>query len=331
MGSKIMGHGFYVPEKIITNFDLEKMMDTSNDWIVERSGIHERHHIVPDGSVSTSDLAVNAARKALEMAEMLPADVDVIIIATLSPDYSLPGPGVLVQDKLGCNTIPAFDIRQQCSGFIYGLQMADMFIKSGAYKNVLLIGSEIHSTGLDLSTRGRDIAVLFGDGAGAFVISKSDDASDIIDSKLYSEGKYYDQLWMEYPVSSKQGRITVEDIQEGRHFARMNGRNVFKHAVTKMPAVVREVLEKHNLTPADVSLVVPHQANQRITEAVAQRLDLPMEKVYSNIAKYGNTTAGTIPIAFHEAWAEGKIKRGDLIITTSFGSGFTWGANLIRY
>ncbi len=331
MGTKIIGHGFYVPEKIVTNFDLEKIMDTSNEWIVERSGIHERRYITPDADVSTSDLAVFASQKALEMAGLEPKDVDVIIAATLSPDYFFPGIGVLIQSKLGCRTIPAFDLRQQCSGFIYGLQMADMFVKSGVYKTVLFIGAEVQSPGLDKTTRGRDISVLFGDGAGAFVLQNGDDNSDILGSKLYSDGRFYDQLWLEYPVTKKTGRISCEDIEAGRHFGKMNGRNVFRHAITKMPEVVFELLKEHQLTPQDIAMVVPHQANQRITEAVAQRLGLPAEKVYSNIGKYGNTTAATVPIAFHEAWENGLFKRGDLVVTTSFGSGFTWGANLIRY
>jgi 3-oxoacyl-[acyl-carrier-protein] synthase III len=331
MGTKIVGHGFYVPENVVTNFDLEKMMDTSNEWIVERSGIHERRYITPDGDISTSDLAVFASQKALKMAGLQAEDVDCIIAATLSPDYFFPGIGVLIQAKLGCRTIPAFDLRQQCSGFIYGLQMADLFIKSGAYKTILFIGAEVQSPGLDKTTRGRDISVLFGDGAGAFVLQNGSDDSDILGSKLYSDGRFYDQLWLEYPVTKKTGRISCEDIEAGRHFGRMNGRNVFRYAVTRMPEVVFELLKEHQLTPQDLAMVIPHQANQRITEAVAQRLGLPMEKVYSNIGKYGNTTAATVPIAFHEAWEAGLIKRGDLVVTTSFGSGFTWGANLIRY
>jgi len=331
MRTKIVGHGFFVPENIVTNFDLEKIMDTSNEWIVERSGIHERRFIVPDGDVSTSDLAVKASQKALEMAGLKADDIDLIIAATLSPDFFFPGIGVLIQSKLACKAIPAFDLRQQCCGFIYGLQMADLFIKSGVYKTILLVGAEVQSPGLDKTTRGRDISVLFGDGAGAFILQNSDDGSDILGSKLYSDGRYYDQLWLEYPLTKKTGRISCEDIEAGRHHPKMNGRNVFRHAITKIPEVVFEILKEHQLTVQDIAMVVPHQANQRITEAVAQRLGLPMEKVYSNIAKYGNTTAATVPIAFHEAWEAGLFKRGDLVVTTSFGSGFTWGANLIRY
>jgi 3-oxoacyl-[acyl-carrier-protein] synthase-3 len=330
MGTKISGFGFYVPDNIVTNFDLEKKFDTSNEWIIERTGIQERRFITPN-ETSTSDLSVKAAIKALKMANTMPEDLDLIISATLSSDYNIPGMGVIIQDKLGCKDIPAIDIRQQCSGFIYGLDLADLYIKSGRYKKILLIGAEIQSTGLNLTDKGRDLAVLFGDGAGAFVLENSQDNSDIIDSILHSDGKYYKELWKESPNSTQAGRIVIEDIRNGKVYPKMNGRTVFKHAVTKMPAVVLELLKRNNITKEDITQIIPHQANFRITQMVAKRLGLSMDKVYSNIHKYGNTTAATIPIAFTEAYNEEKFKRGDLVITVSFGSGFTWGANLIKF
>lgn len=331
MKTRISGHGFYVPEQLITNFDLEKVMDTSDQWIQERSGIRERHFI-KEGEGGASDLAVKAAEIAIEKAGLNKEDIEVIIAATLSPDYFVPGIGVLIQNKMNLSQIPAYDIRQQCSGFVYGLEMADAFIKSGKYKHILLIGSEVQSTGLNLTTEGRDTAVLFGDGAGAFVLSASEDGdSDIIDTILHSDGEHFDYLWIESPSSLKKGRINAQDIADGKTNPSMNGKSVFKNAVTKMPAVVKEVLEKNAIPIDQVKLVIPHQANQRITEMVTRKLGLKSEQVYSNIARYGNTTAATIPIAFTEALAEGKFKRGDVIVTVSFGSGFTWGANIIRY
>ncbi|MEA1986733.1 MAG: beta-ketoacyl-ACP synthase III [Candidatus Marinimicrobia bacterium] len=330
MGTKISGFGFYVPENIVTNYDLEKMFDTSNEWIVERTGIEERRFITPN-EMTTSDLSVNATKKALEMANIDAEELDLIIVATMTSDYLIPGTAVIVQKKLGLKNIPAIDIRQQCSGFIYGLDMADLYIKSGRYKKILLVGAEVISTGLDLTDRGRDLAVLFGDGAGAFVLENSQDGADIVDSIIHADGRYYKELWKKSPMATKMGRITVEDINTGKVFPQMNGKTVFKHAVTKMPAVVLELLERNNLKTDDIAQIIPHQANLRITQMVAKRLGLSMDKVYSNIHKYGNTTAGTIPIAFTEAFNENKFKRGDLVISVSFGSGFTWGANLIKF
>ncbi len=331
MKTRIAGHGFHVPEQVVSNFDLEKMMDTSNDWIVERSGISERHFIRP-GEAGASDLAAEAAKKAIAMAGIDKKDIDAIIAATLSPDYFIPGIGVMIQHKLGLEQIAAYDIRQQCSGFVYGLDMADALIKSGKYKTVLLCGSEVQSTGLNLTTEGRDTAVLFGDGAGAFLLTAEDDGeSDIVDSILHSDGEFMDLLWIESPSSRVQGRVSQADIDAGKVYPAMNGKAVFKNAVTKMPAVIREVLDRSGLSLDDVSLVIPHQANQRITEMVGRQLGLDSERIVSNIARYGNTTAATIPIAFCEAYSEGRIHRGDIIVTVAFGSGFTWGANIIRY
>ncbi|MCD6234599.1 MAG: 3-oxoacyl-ACP synthase [Candidatus Neomarinimicrobiota bacterium] len=331
MGVKIAGYGYYVPEKVVTNHDMEKLMDTSDEWITERTGIKKRHFVTV-GEEGTSDLAVKAAENALKKAGMTPADLDMIVAATLSPDYEIPGIGVLVQKKLdGCRIIPAYDIRQQCSGFVYGLELASTFIKSGKYKTILLVGAETQSVGLNLTTSGRDLAVLFGDGAGAFVLTASEEESDVVDSVLHSEGEYYQALWKEYPSIYVQDRISQEDIAQRRHYPSMNGRFVFKHATTRMPEVVMELLNKNGVCKDDIAQIIPHQANLRITRMVAKRLELTLDKVYSNIEMYGNTTAASIPIAFCEALNEKRFKRGDYVITVSFGSGFTWGANLIKF
>ena len=331
MGVKIAGYGYYVPERIITNHNLEKMMDTSDEWIIERTGISERHHVIP-GEMGTSDLAVKAAEKALEKAGLTAADLDMIIAATLSPDHEIPGIGVLIQNKLtGCRTIPAFDIRQQCSGFVYGLEMASMIIKSGRYKKILLVGAEIQSVGLNMTTEGRDLAVLFGDGAGAFILTDSPEDCDVVDSVLHSEGEFYQALWKEYPTMLKQGRMDIDDILNNRQYPTMNGRFVFKFASIRMPEVILELLDKNGISKEDVAQFIPHQANLRITQMVAKRLELGFDKVFSNIEKYGNTTAASIPIAFCEALEQKRFKRGDYIVFVSFGSGFTWGANLIKF
>ncbi|MDK2976650.1 MAG: 3-oxoacyl-[acyl-carrier-protein] synthase [Candidatus Marinimicrobia bacterium] len=331
MGVKIAGYGYYVPEKVVTNRDMEKLMDTSDEWITERTGIKERH-FVKVGEEGTSDLAVKAAEKALDKAGMTSQDLDMIVAATLSPDHEIPGIGVMIQNKLaGCRTIPAYDIRQQCSGFVYGLELAATFIKSGKYRTILLVGAEVQSVGLNLSTQGRDLAVLFGDGAGAFVLTASEDESDVLDSVLHSEGEYYQALWKEYPSIYVQNRISVEDIIQGRHYPSMNGRFVFKHASTRMPEVVMELLNKNSVRKDEITQIIPHQANLRITQMVANRLELTLDTVYSNIERYGNTTAASIPIAFCEALNEKRFQRGDYVITVSFGSGFTWGANLIKF
>ncbi len=331
MGVKIAGYGYYVPDRVVTNHDMEQLMDTSDQWIVERTGIQERHYVTI-GEEGTSDLAAKAAQKALQKAGMTAADLDMIVAATLSPDYEIPGIGVLVQNKLeGCRTIPAYDIRQQCSGFVYGLELASTFIKSGKYKNILLVGAEIQSGGLNMTTAGRDLAVLFGDGAGAFVLTNSPDDSDVVDSVIHSEGEFYQALWKEYPSIYVQDRIRPEDLAHGRHYPSMNGRFVFKHASTRMPEVVMELLNKTGVPKDDIAQIIPHQANLRITQMVANRLELGLDKVFSNIEKYGNTTAASIPIAFCEALQQNRFKRGDYIITVSFGSGFTWGANLIKF
>jgi len=327
--SKIAGIGYYVPDNVVTNKDLEKLMDTTDEWIISRTGIHERRWI--NENIGTSDLAVKASEKAIEMAGLTPKDIDLVIFATLSSDYVFPGSAVQIQDKMGMDTIGAFDIKVACSAFIYGLSIGDQFVKTGQADNVLVIGAEIQSTGIDLSTRGRDMAVLFGDGAGAAVLQPSDNDSTILSTHIHSQGKNLKELWTEIPTSVGSSRLTHEMLDEGRQYPQMNGREVFKNAVTRFPEVIREALDTNNLTIDDVNLIVPHQANLRITQMVAKRLGITMDRIYSNIERYGNTTGASIPIAMSEAYHEGKIKDGDIVILAAFGSGFTWASAAIRW
>ncbi|MBC8425314.1 ketoacyl-ACP synthase III [bacterium] len=323
------GTGFYVPERVVTNDELAGMMDTSDAWIRERSGIRERRWIEP--GQTNAELAANAARMALAEAGVEPADVDLVVLATLSSDNFFPGNGVLLERDLEMGHVAALDVRNQCTGFVYGIATASAYIKSGQADTVLVVGTEIQSPGLDLSDRGRDMSVLFGDGAGAAVLQAADTGGDVLASSLHSQGRFNDVLWCEMPCSHIPGRIDASHIAEGRHHPRMNGRLVFKHAVRRFCEAIKEVLDKGGVTKDDVALFIPHQANLRITEAVAQRFELAPEQVYSNIQKYGNTTAASIPIALAEAVREGRLQRGDLLVLVAFGSGFTWGANLIRW
>ncbi len=328
--AKIAGVGHYVPERVVTNFDLEKMMDTSDEWIRERTGIQERRWVEEGETVS--GLGLKASEVALERAGVNKEDIDFIIFASMESDYEFPGGGCFLQEKLGLPGIPALDIRNQCSGFVYGLSVADQFIRTGMYKTILLVGAEIQSTSLDLTTRGRDMAVLFGDGAGAAVITATEEEDKgILTTHLHADGRYAKKLWAELPSVIFHPRLEPWMLETDRIYPKMEGRFVFKHAVTRFPEVIREALEATGYTIEDVDLIVPHQANQRITEAVAQRLGVSMEKVYSNIHKYGNTTAATIPICLSEAWAEGRIKDGDLVAIAAFGSGFTWASALVRW
>lgn len=328
--SMITGTGMYVPDKVVTNFDLEKLMDTTDAWIRERAGIVERRFVTSE--VGTSGLAYEAAKMALTNANLQAGDIDFIIFATLSSDYLVPGSGVLLQEKLGIPGVPALDIRNQCTGFIYGLAVADQFIKTGMYKRIMLVGSEIHSTGLDLTTRGRDVGVLFGDGAGVAIIEPSDSPDrGVLSSHLHADGRFAKELFMENPGSLHIPRLTKEMIDDGSIYPYMNGRQVFKNAVIRFCEAIMECLVANNVSPDDVKLVIPHQANLRITEAVAQRFNYSMDRVFSNIHKYGNTTAASIPIALHEALNEGKINTGDYVVLVAFGSGFTWGSILIRW
>lgn len=324
------GVGHYVPERVVTNHELEKLMDTSNEWILERTGIQERRWVIEGETVS--ELALKASRIALERAQMKPQDIDLIIFATMESDHVFPGAGCFLQEKLELGEIPALDIRNQCCGFIYGLSIAEQYIRTGTFKNILLVGAEIQSTGLDLTTRGRDMAVLFGDGAGAAILTGGDDPDrGVLGCKLHADGRFTKKLWGEFPATSHHPRITREMLDTDRIYPKMEGRYVFKYAVTKFPEVIHEVLKDTGYQIADVDLVVPHQANLRITEAVAERLGIGKDKMYSNIHKYGNTTAATIPICLSEAWESGQIKSGNLIALAAFGSGFTWASSLVRW
>ena len=326
----IVGTGFYVPDRIVTNEELTRYMDTSDEWIVERSGIRERRWV--DEGMSGAEMAARASRIALEDAGMEAGDVDAIVLATLSPDHFIPGTGVFLQRELGMQGIPALDIRAQCSGFVYGMSVADAWIRVGQYRTILLVGVEIQSTGIDLSTRGRDIAVLFGDGAGAAVLSATEEEGrGVLSTHIHSDGRYAEMLWGEFSSSKHHPRITAEAIEQGLHYPTMDGREVFKHAVTRMPEAVHEALDANGLAVEDLDLLIPHQANLRITQMVQRRLGLPDEKVVSNIDRYGNTTAATIPIALAEAVRGDRLAPGDLLCLVAFGSGFTWASALIRW
>jgi 3-oxoacyl-[acyl-carrier-protein] synthase-3 len=328
--SEAISTGYYVPERVITNEDLAQWMDTSDEWILQRSGIAERRWV--EGGTGSSDLAKEAAERALAGAGLEAGDLDCIIVATLSPDVYFPGSGVFLQRKLGIKNVPCLDVRNQCSGFIYGLSIADAWIRAGVYKRILLVGTEVQSTGLILSTAGRDTAVLFGDGAGAVILGPTEDGDrGVLSVNIHADGRHAEKLWMEAPGSRYKPWLVAEQIEKGLTRPMMEGREVFKHAAVKMPAAVKEALEDSGLSLDDIDYVIPHQANQRITQAVQKSLRLPDEKVISNIHKYGNTTAASIPIALHEAVEDGRVKRGSLVCLTAFGSGFTWGAALIRW
>ena len=305
-------------------------MDTSDDWITERTGIRNRR-FVEDG-VGSSELGYKAAIKAIEKAELSPKDIDFIIVATIIPDYFFPGNGCLIGQMLGLPGVGALDVRNQCSGFIYALSVADSFIQSGVYDNILVVGAEAHSVVLKMTSEWRDTAVLFGDGGGAVVLAPSEDGSKgILSNHLHADGTYAKDLWLEVPGSRQNPWLTHEMIDDERHHPKMNGSKVFKHAVRRFPEVIKEALERNSLTVDDISLLIPHQSNQRITQAVAKRLGLGMEKIYSNIDRYGNTTVASIPIALDEAVEEERIKDGDIVIFAAFGAGFTWASTAIRW
>ena len=332
--SIIKGIGYYVPENIVKNKDLEKIMDTSDEWIQERTGIRERRWVLENSDESTSSMGTEAAKKAIDNAGISHDQIDFIIFATLSPDYFFPGSGVLIQRNLGLKEVGALDIRNQCSGFIYALSIADQYIKSGMYKNILIVGSELHSGGLEKSTRGRNVSVIFGDGAGAVILQASDDLEKgIMSTHLHSEGKYAEELAVISPATKKWIDKLVEDPDEdGSSYAPyMNGNFVFKNAVERFMEVINEALVKNNLTKEDIDLLIPHQANLRISQFVQKQLALPNEKVYNNIMKYGNTTAASIPIALAEVIEKDMLNEGDVLCLAAFGSGFTWGSALIRW
>ncbi len=328
--SRILGIGMSVPPRVVTNHELATMMETSNEWIIERTGIEERRWVAPGETGAT--LATAASQEAIRRAGIDAKDIDLIISATLSPDFNFPGTGVFVQRALGLKDIPCLDIRQQCTGFIYGLSIADAYIRTGAFKHVLLIGSEVHSTGLDISTRGRDVAVLFGDGGGAAIVGPaSDDGRGILSAHLYADGTFAEDLWVEVPSSLKHPRLSHEDLDAGRHYPRMNGRMVFKHAVLRVQELVLETLSANGYALEDLGCLIPHQANLRISEFVQRSLGLRDEQIHNNIDRYGNTTAASIPLCLDEAVRIGKVRRGDLVCLVAFGAGFTWGSVLLRW
>lgn len=330
--SKIIGLGHHVPETVITNQYLSNLMDTNNEWIVERTGINERRWIDPKVD-TVANMAAKATRMALKNAKLTEQDIDFIVFATITPDYFFPGSGVLLQRELGLDgRIGAIDIRNACSGFIYALSVADQFIKTGMYKNVLVVGAEIQSTALDITTRGRNTAVIFGDGAGAAVLQRSDKPG-VLSTHLHSDGHFAEELYVKDPGSSRpHAERQPEQILDTTSFkVVMNGSQVFKHAVVRFNEVINEALEKNNLKKEDINLLIPHQANLRISQFIQQKLALRDDQVFNNIMRYGNTTAASIPIAMSEAWAEGRIKENDLLCLAAFGSGFTWASALIRW
>ncbi len=333
--SKITGLGYYLPENVVTNNDLSKVMETSDEWIQERTGIRERRHVIEGDGDTTTTMGVKAAKVAIDRAGIDKDDIDFIIFATLSPDYYFPGPGVLVQRDLGIKTVGALDVRNQCSGFVYAVSVADQYIKSGMYTNILVIGSELHSHGLDMTTRGRGVSVIFGDGAGAAVLTREEDTGKgILSTHLHSEGQHAEELSL---IAPGMGKRWVSDIIEDNdpndesYFPHMNGQFVFKNAVVRFSEVIMEGLGANGLTPADINMLIPHQANLRISQFVQKKFGLTNDQVYNNIMSYGNTTAASIPIALTEAWEQGRIKEGDLVVLAAFGSGFTWGSAIIKW
>jgi 3-oxoacyl-[acyl-carrier-protein] synthase-3 len=328
-GAMILSTGRYLPERVVDNRELEKIMDTSDEWITQRTGIKERRYVAKGETVSTMGAA--AARKAMDKIGMGPDDVDCLVFATISPDYCFPGSGVLVQEELGLPCIGSMDVKTQCTGFVYGLSIAESFVKIGKYDHVLVIGAEVQSTGLDFSTEGRDISVIFGDGAGAAVVGPCEEGRGILSSHLHSEGKHAKELWCEVPGSSDNPRLTEDMLKENRHYPSMRGRFVFTHAVRRFQEVIDEALEANSLRRKDISLLIPHQANLRITQAVGKSMGLGEGQVYSNVQRYGNTTAASIPIALDESLEEGIIEDKDIVCLAAFGSGFTWGSVLLRW
>ena len=332
--SKISGLGYYVPENVVTNDDLSKIIDTNDEWIQERTGIQERRHIIR-GQDTTTSMGVKAAEIAIKRSGVTKDAIDFVVFATLSPDYYFPGPGVLVQRDLGLKTVGALDVRNQCSGFLYALSVADQYIKTGMYKNILVIGSEVHSTGLDMTSRGRGVSVIFGDGAGAAVLSREEDLNKgILSTHLHSEGQHAEELAVIAPGMGKRWITDIladNDPNDESFFPYMNGQFVFKNAVVRFSEVILEGLNANNLQVSDIDMLVPHQANLRISQFIQQKFKLTDDQVHNNIQKYGNTTAASIPIALTEAWEQGKIKSGDTVVLAAFGSGFTWASAIIKW
>ena len=328
--TEFIATGFAVPSRVVTNDDLAKLMDTSDEWIVQRSGIRTRYWVSPGETGAT--LSKTAALRALAKAGLEPSALDCIIYCTCTPDHFEPGNGVFLQRELGVTDIPAMDIRTQCSGFLYGLSVADAWIRSGQYKRILLVGAEIHSRGLDKTTRGRDTAVLFGDGAGVAILGPTDDPGrGVLSTHIFADGRYAEKLWVDGPGLAHDPFVSPELLAQGFHLPHMEGREVFKFASLKMPESVALALRTNSFTTADIRLLVPHQANLRIIEMVQKATGLRDDQVFANIQKYGNTTAASIPIALDEALGQGRLARGDVLVLTAFGSGFTWGSAAVRW
>ena len=332
--SKIIGTGFYVPDNVVTNDDLAKIMDTNDAWIQERTGIKERRWIKDGSGETTASMAVEAAKNAIKNSGIDKDDIDFIVFATLSPDYYFPGGGVQIQDLLDMPTIGALDVRNQCSGFIYAMSVADQFIKTGMYKNILVIGAEYHSGAMDKTTRGRGISVLFGDGAGAVVLTRSNkEGQGVLSTHLHSQGKFADKLIMEGPSTHHwvDKIIAENDPDNTTYYPSMDGQMVFKNAVVRFSEAINEGLEANNLETTDIDMLIPHQANLRIAQFIQRKFKLSDDQVFNNIMKYGNTTAASIPIALAEAVEQGKIKEGDTVVLAAFGSGFTWGSVIMKW
>jgi 3-oxoacyl-[acyl-carrier-protein] synthase-3 len=333
--SRILSTGMYVPPGRVTNEDLSRIMDTSDEWIRQRTGIEQRFWV--QGDEATSDLALKAAEIAIQRAGIDKSQIEMIILATLSPDHEFPGTACFLQKKLGIPGIPALDVRQQCTGFIYSMSIADQFIRNGVYKNILVVGAEIHSKGLEKNDRGRDVTVLFGDGAGAIVLGAvevKDPKNDsyIFSTHLHADGSFAEELWTPAPgTGNSKERVGSKELEEGLHWPKMNGKTVFMHAVKRMPEALMEGLKANQLSPSDIDLFVFHQANLRINDMIAKQFEIPEEKVFNTIQKFANTTAATIPIGLDEAVRAGKLKKGMLVASAAFGSGFTWGSAIYRF
>jgi len=330
--SRILGLGKHMPSRVVTNDGLSRWMDTSDEWIQQRTGIRERRYI--DEDTGAAELGAAAAREALDRAGLRAEQMDLVLFATLSPDYDFPASACVMSRLLGLRGTPALDVKNQCSGFVYGLAIADKFIKTGRARYVLLVGGEVHSTGIDLSTRGRDVAVIFGDAAAAAVLAPEPDSRrGVLSTHLHSEGKYAEKLWLEAPTSRCHPRLSKQMLEgaKPRIFPYMDGKYVFKHAVTRFPEVIREALETNGYTVRDLDLLIPHQANLRISQMVAMALELEEDRVFNNIDRYGNTTAASIPLALYEATEQGRVRPGALVCLAAFGAGFTWASALMRW
>ena len=329
-GTRIAGSGFFVPERVVTNDELSKLMNTNDEWIVTRTGIKERRYV--DEGMTGAEMGGYAAEEAMDAAGLEPGDIDAILYATLSPDYYWPCNAVMLQQEIGLYDVPTYDIRNQCTGFLYGMSMADQFIRAGIYKNVLLVGGEIHSTGLEFADRGRDVSVIFGDGAGAMVISPEErDGYGLLTAHLHGDGAAgAELLWTDCEGSIYHPRLTQDMVDDGSIYPQMKGKRVFMEAVRRLPEVINATLEEQKLSKDDIKCWLFHQANARINEFTLNALEVPLERAYNNIEIYGNTTGATLPGVYHEAKAAGRFGDGDYLMFASFGAGYTWGTVLVR-